>query len=224
MTRPWLLLCSIFLLGNTHVPLGVVSACSKPGYATLTFDDGITGSSSRILDILDKEQVKAAFFIIGETITPKTFPILQRTYKAGHTVGNHTWSHPSLTHLSEAKLNNEVLTTQNGFLPLAPIPFKRYIRPPYGAINSDVYRMLSREGFTVVLWNMDIKDWKAYRSRDQLWSSFKRQIDITNPTKNSLIILLHTKEKTADLLPDIITTLRAKNFQIVSLEKCLSPT
>ena len=217
-----LLLLSVFLMGFFKLPIGVIQSCSKSGLATLTFDDGVTSSTSRILDILDKYQVKASFFFIGETIVrPENYLVLKRSYDSGHTIGNHTWSHQFLVRLNENKFNDEVMTTQNGFISLDKNPIKRYIRPPYGSINQDVYNKLTALNFTVVLWNMDLKDWKAHRSKDQIWASFQRQIKDADATKNSFIILLHSKDKTADLLPDIIVTLQAKRFQLVSLDKCL---
>jgi len=225
MTRLCLFLCiTLVIMGNTCAPFAVVSTCTQAGQATLTFDDGITNSTSRILDVLNSFNVKATFFLIGETLTSKTFPVLKRAYDSGHTIGNHTWSHRSLPKLNTLDLKNEILTTQNGFLPLSQTPIKKYIRPPYGAINYTSYKLLTAEGFTVVLWNIDLKDWMGHRSRDQLWASFQRQLVMTTPLKDSLIILLHSKEKTADILPDLIFTLRANDYQIVSLEKCLSPT
>lgn len=217
-----LLILSVFLMGFHRLPIGVIQSCSNPGLAALTFDDGVTASTRRILDILDKHQVKAAFFFIGETIIkPDNFLVLKRSYDSGHTIGNHTWSHQFLVRLNEKKFNDEVMTAQNGFISLDKNPIKRYIRPPYGAINNDVYNKLNTLGFTVVLWNMDLKDWREHRSKDKIWASFQRQIKDADATKDSFIILLHSKDKTADILPDLITTLQAKKFQIVSLDKCI---
>jgi len=222
MAKVLLLFCTIFLMGFSQIPTGVIHSCKQAGVVALTFDDGITNSSSRILDILANYQVQASFFLIGETL-PTHYSILKRSYDGGHTIGNHTWSHQFLTRLDDVSLDFEILTTQNGFLSLNAIPIKRYLRPPYGAINQNVYDKLATMGFTVVLWNMDLMDWKAHRSKEKIWASFQHQLNNANPAKDSFILLLHTKEKTADLLPGIISAFKAKNFQLVSLEKCLTP-
>lgn len=222
MARSLLLFCTLFLMGFGHLPMGVVHTCTHTGYVALTFDDGITSSSSRILDILDKYQVKASFFFIGETL-PSHYRLLKRSYEYGHTIGNHTWSHQYITHLNDANLAMEVLTTQNGFLSLANRPIKKYIRPPYGYINQNSFDKLTKMGFKVVLWNMDMYDWRSHRSKEQIWASFQRQVNRANPVKDSFIVLLHTKEKTADLLPAIITMFQDMHFKLVSLDKCLLP-
>ena len=225
MTRFLLLLltlCSTLLLGKDVVPLGVISKCSRHGLAALTFDDGITSGSSLILDVLEKNNVRAAFFIIGETLKANNFYVLKRSYDQGHTIGNHTWKHSYLNKMTDEQIEEDVLTTQNGFASVSRQPLKKFFRPPYGANNQRVYDKLVSMGFTVVLWNMDLRDWRAAKTKKQIWDSYKNHISNANPLKDSFIILLHTKEKTAALLPDIIALAKAKGFKLVSLDECIS--
>ena len=124
--------------------------------------------------------------------------------------------------MTDEQIEEDVLTTQNGFASVSRQPLKKFFRPPYGANNQRVYDKLVSMGFTVVLWNMDLRDWRAAKTKKQIWDSYKNHISNANPLKDSFIILLHTKEKTAALLPDIIALAKAKGFKLVSLDECIS--
>jgi peptidoglycan/xylan/chitin deacetylase (PgdA/CDA1 family) len=207
----------IFFLTGASLPPGEAGTCARPGLAVLTFDDGMNPSTSRILDILDREQAPAAFFVIGSTLLrPAGRQALTRIQASGYEAGNHTWSHRNLIRLKDADIIKEAGSTQS----LLPV-FSRYVRPPYGAVNRRVHGLLSGMGFTVVMWNLDIGDWSRRKSQAALWRSFQRQTARALPEKTSLLILLHSVPKTAALLPFMTGRLRGLGFQLASLSECL---
>lgn len=77
----------------------------------LSFDDGPSQWTPQILDLLAEHDVQATFFVVGQSIAGNE-EILQRIDRDGHTIGNHTWSHPRLTDLSDRDVKMELVDTQ----------------------------------------------------------------------------------------------------------------
>jgi peptidoglycan/xylan/chitin deacetylase (PgdA/CDA1 family) len=183
----------------------------------------VSKNTLSILKILDQENAKATFFIIGENLLEKKggLSILQKIKDGGHVVANHTWSHRALTQLTEAQMADEVLTTQYGInSSYWKPPAGYYLRPPYGAINQVTYDKLSTVGFKVILWNLDTRDWEAKRSKQSIWSRYQASMNIANPQKDSFIILLHEREVTLALLPAMIFLAKEKGFNLVTIDTC----
>ena len=215
------LFCLVFLTGFTHLPVGIRISCSHPGLIALTFDDGVTKNSIPLLNILDLEQVKASFFIVGETLVERHgLSTLRQISTQGHFIANHTWTHLYLTHLQDQQIETEVLTTQNGIDTLTT-PKPRYLRPPYGAINQHVYDKLTEMGFKVVLWNFDSRDWDVRKTKTTIWAHYQHTMATADPKKDSFIILLHERRITLALLSDMIRTGREKGFEFVTIDKCI---
>lgn len=194
---------------------------SKPGLVTFTFDDGVSANYNQLLDILKKEDVKATFFVIGNSLMSSRIPRLKRAHDEGHTIGNHTWSHPQMTHLSPEQLKKEVNATSEKIESIIGVKPK-YIRPPYGDINNIVRSELAAMGYTVVLWNVDAEDWDPKRPDETIWKYYEDLFSKTDPTKHSYIILQHDRAvRSVEMTPKIIKLVRDKGFKIVSLDEYL---
>jgi peptidoglycan/xylan/chitin deacetylase (PgdA/CDA1 family) len=224
MLKPFILISiCILLMGFTRLPMGINITCRQAGLIALTFDDGITKNSLHLLEILDQEQVKATFFIVGETLVERHgLETLQRLSDQGHLIGNHTWTHVYLSKLPEKRIEEEILATQNGIDNIKKNSLK-YVRPPYGAINQSVYDKLTAMGYSVVMWNMDLKDWNSRKTKQHIWSYYQCLIAKADPTKESFILLLHERKSTLDLLPHLIYLARQKGFEFVTIDQCLNP-
>jgi peptidoglycan/xylan/chitin deacetylase (PgdA/CDA1 family) len=126
-------------------------------YISLTFDDGPSPFTFYILDILKRYNVPATFFVVGSEA--KKFPnLIQRIHSEGHIIGNHTWSHPDITTLSENELLNEIYSTNVQIQKLTGISPELF-RAPYGAIDNEIEAIINKIGMTSVLWNVDSQDW-----------------------------------------------------------------
>lgn len=198
--------------------------CKKPGMLVLTFDDGISKNTNLLLDILDTEKVKATFFVIGETLKDShKLATLKKVYERGHSIGNHTWSHPDLNRLDTKDIDREILDTQNGIDGMMKVKSTKYIRPPFGKIDSRVYAEIMDLGYTIVMWNLDFKDWNLKRSKKKMWAIYEKAISRANPSKDSFILVQHDRRiDSVWMVPDIIRLAREKGFKIVGLEECLS--
>lgn len=197
--------------------------CRKPGMFVLSFDDGVTENYKVLLDILEKEKVKATFFVVGASI-PKSnnFMLLKDVYDKGHTLGNHTWNHYKLSSLTDKKIEREVTSTQSGLDLIVPKNYPKYIRPPFGSMNTRALNKLHSMGYTVVRWNMDARDWNKKRSKKELLSYYERTFKIYSPLQTSFISLQHDRRKESiEIVPDIIRLARTHGFKIVSLGDCL---
>ena len=122
----------------------------------LTFDDGPGSSTERLLDELQKRNVRATFFVVGEKV--EEYPdTLRRMKEEGHIIGNHTYSHIQLTGVScesaieEVQKNSRVIEEITGERPL-------FLRPPYGECTKKMKEQLD---MFVVLWDVDPLDWSV---------------------------------------------------------------
>jgi peptidoglycan/xylan/chitin deacetylase (PgdA/CDA1 family) len=127
----------------------------------LTFDDGPNPAvTPALLDLLDKHSVRATFFLIGSHV--RACPELAREIaQRGHTVGNHTDTHPALPLLSKQRISDEIARCDES-ISSATGQMPRWMRPPYGfrspLLNGIVKR---RNGGGVVMWSRLARDWKA---------------------------------------------------------------
>ncbi|MDO4240972.1 MAG: polysaccharide deacetylase family protein [Microbacteriaceae bacterium] len=119
----------------------------------LTFDDGPSRYTVQILDLLKQYGAKATFFWIGSSIGAGR-DVMERAKAEGHTIGNHTWSHPDLTKLKDPELNAEIDKAQavNGK--------STCLRPPYGATNAHTKSVFAAKGLREILWDVDTLDWQ----------------------------------------------------------------
>ncbi|MET8626835.1 polysaccharide deacetylase family protein [Kitasatospora sp. NPDC004669] len=174
----------------------------------LTFDDGPSPAyTPRILSILDRYGVHATFFEIGENVAAHP-SLTKQVARQGHSVQNHSWSHPDLRRLSATSFNAQVSRTdqairaQTGRAP-------KCLRPPYGAVNGTVRSRAAGLGKQVVLWSVDPADW----SRPGTGAIQSR---VLNNVRSGSVILLHDgggdRSQTAAALPTILSTLKARGY------------
>jgi peptidoglycan-N-acetylglucosamine deacetylase len=183
----------------------------------LTFDDGPNPPyTSQVLAILQHYGLHATFFCVGSQVA--AYPDLARQEIAdGHTIGNHTWSHPFLTSLSDAQIKSELTTTGDiieeatGIRPI-------YFRPPYGAFNARVLTQANQLGLTTFIWSDDSLDWVG-------GSPTNITHLVLSTVTDGAIILMHdgggNRSRTVAALPNVIDGLLARHFGIVTLDQLI---
>ncbi|MFP3986587.1 polysaccharide deacetylase family protein [Streptomyces sp. E11-3] len=125
----------------------------------LTFDDGPDPRyTPGILKTLRRYDVRAMFFVCGEMAEANP-DLMRRMADDGHTVGNHTWSHPQLTLLSRSAIRRQIERTSDVVDDLVGEP-PRWFRAPYGAWNRATFQLGSEFGMEPLAWTVDTLDWR----------------------------------------------------------------
>jgi peptidoglycan-N-acetylglucosamine deacetylase len=181
----------------------------------LTIDDGPHSRvTPEILAVLKEKQVRATFFVLGVNVE-KSPGILAQEVAAGHEIGTHTYSHPSLSKLSPQKILEEFDKADNVILPIAPKP--TLFRPPGGLYNSQVLEAAHQRGYTVILWSIDPRDWNCPPS--------EKIVDyVFSEVKPGSIVLLHDGQyplPTPKALSAIIDGLRERGYDFVTVSELL---
>ncbi len=171
-----------------------------------TFDDGPSvANTARLLDILAANKIKAIFFVVGQSIKAAAGRnLMERAHSEGHLIGNHSYSHPDLKTLSDAKIREQLRKTQDLIGPLAHE--LKLLRPPYGSTNGRVDKIINSEGYTKVLWTVDPRDWDPKFKKNGLWvDSAMAQIK----TREDNIVLMHdVHATTVNRVEDLIARIR----------------
>lgn len=182
----------------------------------LTFDNGYeNGHTTAILDTLKKENIKATFFLTGHYLTSAP-DFVKRMIAEGHTIGNHTYSHPTMSKLSDQQLEQELYKFDAELEKLTGVSRTAVVRPPEGVFSERSLATSNRLGYQHIFWSMAIVDWHEDRVRG-------KQV-VVNELMAQLhpgaIILLHTVTlDNAEALPLFIEQARARGYQFGELEE-----
>ena len=184
---------------------------SAAGTVRLTFDDGpVRANTPRILDVLSNYRVKATFFVIGERA--RRYPrLVKREHREGHSVQNHTYTHPELTTLGSAEVRRELRAT-NRAIRAAGVPRPYRFRPPRGHTNARVRGVGASLGLIQTFWSVDPHDW-ANPPASEICSR------VVSNARAGSIVLLHdgSGSNTVEALPCIIERLRAQGYRFGKL-------
>ncbi len=135
-----------------------LTAPERPGELALTFDDGPNATwTPRLLEILAEHSVHATFFLLGARAASHP-ELVRQMAGAGHTIGNHSWSHPNLARTGARRVREELRQTSETLEQIAGAPVK-FFRPPFGARRPAVFRIAREMGLVTVLWNAMTSDW-----------------------------------------------------------------
>lgn len=188
----------------------------KKKIAFLTFDDGPSEYTPQILDVLNKCNAKATFFLLGTSVEANS-EYLKREIEEGHAVGNHTYSH-NIKYFGNYTPQNfvqDVKRCDDSIKRVLGQDFKtNLVRFPGGSFNHKSYEQeLLNAGFKHIDWNIENGDAKRLNvPKEELLNNIKR--DMVN--HNHLVILMHdssTKKTTVDSLPEMIDYLKSQGFE-----------
>ena len=135
-------------------------APARPDEIALTFDDGPNPRwTPMLLEILARHNARATFFLLGKYAALQA-PLVRQMRQSGHTIANHSWSHPNFAFTGNRQTQNELTRTQAELESILGEPV-RFFRPPFGARRPYTLRLARTLGLTPVLWNAMAADWKA---------------------------------------------------------------
>lgn len=190
---------------------------AKSKKIALTFDDGPHPRyTERILNILDKYNVRATFFVIGKNV--ENYPsVISLIKEKGHEIGNHSYSHTNESTMDKRKISEEMekcedlIYKETGLRP-------KVFRPPQGDFSDKVEGVALSKGYSIVLWSVDTRDWEHASPQ----SIFSR---VDSETTGGDIILMHDytsgKNTTCDALELIIPRLKAKGYSFVTVSELI---
>ena len=198
-----------------------VVPCSR-GLVALTFDDGPSPTvTPRLVHLLRRLEVPATFFMVGSRVAsyPEVARMVERN---GFAIGNHTWAHTDLTTQTDAEVRHALRATRQA-MHAAGLHPTDLARPPYGATNPRVARLLTAMGYTSVLWSIDSRDWTGLSPR-----RIRTGIGAAVRPHRTNLVLQHdgvtNTPATVRALPAEIAGLRRRGFCFAALDAAGAPT
>ena len=170
----------------------------------ITFDAGFeNGNTAQILDALKKHNVKATFFLVGNYL--ETQPeLVKRMVEEGHTVGNHTYSHPDMSKISDTEsFCAELQKNEALFEAITGQAMPKLYRPPQGKFCESNLQMACDLGYSTVFWSLAYVDWYVddQPTKEQAFEKFLPRIH-----PGAVVFLLHSTSSTnAQILDELLT-------------------
>lgn len=205
---------SVFAKGK--VPIYSVEREDKK--IALTFDVNWAEKEHiyEILDLLDENNIKATFFVMGKWVT---YPEGNREklieiHKRGHEIGNHSYSHPDFKNIGKDRIVEEVKKTEDIIKNEVGIRTNLF-RFPSGSYRGESLKFIEDLGYKCIQWDVDSVDWKGESKEKE----FKRVI---NNVKSGSILLYHNDGKyTVSNLKEIIPKLKAEGYDFVKISEII---
>jgi len=188
--------------------------CAVDKCVALTFDDGPTPYTERLLKVLDDAGAKATFFVIGNKVAADPAGA-RRISEAGMEIGNHTWEHPDMTTIPAADVPaqfsraSEAIAAATGRTPTI-------WRPPGGLTDAAVNAVAARDGLAGILWDVIPFDW--INDSD---TAATRYMLMTQIKPGSVVLLHDSYSSTVDLVSQFIPVLEANDYHLVTVSELL---
>ena len=204
----------------------------------ISFDDGPDPKwTPKILDVLKQKNVKGTFMLIGAEAA-ENVGVMKRIVREGNEIGNHTYTHPDISEISQRQVDLEVKLTERLFaskLGVQPL----YFRPPYDIDEEPETDdqaapvvHIQHDGYTIIGSKLDTNDWNEHprKSPAEITQSILAQLDTmkVKPQFRGSIILMHDgggdRSATVAALPVLIDALRARGYSVVPVSALMGKT
>lgn len=186
----------------------------------LTFDAGFeNGNTKKILDSLKKHNVKATFFLVGNYI--ETSPeLVERMVEEGHTIGNHTYSHPDMSKISdEESFKKELQSLESLYKETTGQELLKIYRPPQGKYCVSNLEMADKLGYKTIFWSLAYVDWYENKQPTKE-EAFNKLLKRIHP---GAIVLLHSTSKTnGDILDELLTKWEDMGYSFGEIKDLIS--
>ena len=182
----------------------------------ITFDAGFeNGNTERILDALKKHGVKATFFLVGNYI--ETQPeLVKRMAEEGHTIGNHTYSHPDMSKIGDIQsFQTELQKNESLYRDILGSEMPKLYRPPQGKFCEENLKMAQQLGYSTVFWSLAYVDWYT-DDQPTPEQAFSKLLPRIHP---GAVVLLHSTSSTnAEILDELLTKWEETGYSFGDLE------
>lgn len=186
----------------------------------LTFDAGYeNGYTAQILDILKKQEVPAAFFLVGDYLE-RNADLVRRMVQDGHIVGNHTMNHPDMRKAaSREAFTKELQAVETLYADITGQTLPKFYRPPQGLYSQENLEMAKELGYKTVFWSLAYADWNNDDQPDPDAAVEK----LNRRVHDGAVILLHSTSKTnAEILDRLLTGWKDMGYRFAPLTELFS--
>ena len=181
----------------------------------LTFDAGYENScTEKILDILKKQEVPAAFFLVGDYLE-RNADLVRRMTAEGHIVGNHTLHHPDMSAaVSREAFEKELRGVEDLYTDITEQTLPKFYRPPQGLYSEENLQMAKDMGYKTVFWSLAYADWDNEKQPEPDAALEK----LNSRVHDGAVVLLHATSKTnAEILDRLITIWKDMGYRFAPL-------
>lgn len=199
-----------------HVAKADEVDCSQFKCIALTFDDGPSPYTDRLLQVLKDNDAKATFFEIGNKVAANPDGA-RRVVEAGMELGSHTWEHPNMTTIPPEDIPAQFSKASDA-IEAATGQRPKLVRTAGGLINDQVLAEARKQGLADINWDVIPFDWANDANLDA-----SRQILMSQIKPGSVVLLHDTYSSTVDLTYQFIPVLKANGYHLVTVSKLLGP-
>lgn len=204
------IICFLACGFDTKEQVPIFSVKKEEKVVSITFDmNWGEDYTKEILEVLDKHEVKATFFVMGKwAIYPEeNRDILKSIYSKGHEIGNHSYLHPMFSKISKERMEKEIKDTNKVIKEIIGEDTKLF-RFPSGDFNSLGVKVVENMGMYPIQWDVDSVDWKNIGEAYE----FKRVKDNIKP--GSIILYHNTGRYTAKNVDKLLTYLKSQGYAV----------
>jgi peptidoglycan/xylan/chitin deacetylase (PgdA/CDA1 family) len=188
--------------------------CSRVKCVALTFDDGPSPFTDRLLGILADSDAKATFFLIGNKVAANP-DVARRIAEAGMEIGNHTWEHPNMTTIPPGDITSQ-LSKATDAITAATGAAPALYRPAGGLSNGAVRQAAAALGQAEILWDVIPYDWINDSN-----TAATRSVLMTQVKPGSVVLFHDTYSSTVDVVYQFIPVLKANGYHLVTVSQLL---
>lgn len=181
-----------------------------PPKIALTFDDGPSRYTEKLLDGLKERGVKASFFMIGES-AERHQDLVRRVREEGHLIGNHTYHHVDITKLPDEKAREELREMDRVIYEILG-EHVEYMRPPFGVWQEKLEQEID---VLPVMWTIDPLDWTT-KNVEEIVNKV-----VTQAGENDIILLHDCYESSVDAALQIVDVLKAEGYEFVTVDQLI---
>jgi len=185
----------------------------KKPIIALTFDDGPSEHTTKLLNILQQCEARVSFFVLGSKVTLNKTKI-DRAFNMGNEIICHSWDHPDMTKISAKKIKKQLIDTITEIARLTQ-NVSLMFRPPYGYYNKIVEKVALKLGLSIIMWSVDPRDWDT-TDANAVYDYIMKNV------KDGDIILCHdVHASTIEAMQRAIPDLQEQGYQLVTVSELL---
>ena len=195
--------------------LPVYCVDSQEKVVCLTFDAAWgSDKTSGILQILQKHQIKATFFLVGFWVD-KNIDLTKEIFAQGHQIGSHSNTHPDMTKLSKNQIEEELDESCKKICSATGQEKVDVFRPPFGAYNNQLIMQCQNKNLQAIQWNIDTLDWKGISANQICANVFKKLCP------GSIILCHNNSDNILQALEPLILGLKSRGYKFETVGNLL---